>query len=164
MQSLSRLEKGEVVTRINPRTTVTVKCKDHLRIAVKPTWVNAWFGNGSPNLLPELQQRLKWVSVERKLNIFLHLSYKVGNSHRSVSGGLLLYVESWETPVGWGKGRRRGSGRRYILHVSRPTLPPIKSVILSPLPKPMLTIVTGHKTKSFISPGQIAFENDAPCN
>lgn len=40
------------------------------------------------------------------------------------------------------------------MHVSRPTLPPIKSVILSPLLKPMLTIVTGHKTKSLIPWGK----------
>lgn len=34
----------------NPRTTVTVECKDNLRIAVKPKNINAWFWNGSSNL------------------------------------------------------------------------------------------------------------------
>lgn len=29
----------------HPRTTVTVKCKDNLRIAVKPKSINAWLWN-----------------------------------------------------------------------------------------------------------------------
>lgn len=55
MQSLSRLKekgRGERVSgdKDNPRTAVTVKCKQNLMIAVKPKSINAWLWNGSSNL------------------------------------------------------------------------------------------------------------------